>query len=147
MLKNFKYRCKKKRERRKWQSRELNRRILLANFRFKMRLQGKRKSSRKRKIVEVACKGARSSLARLWASQKPQRNKWPKIHLLECLHKNSHHKSSNQRSFRADRKEWNNNMEITSKITCKCSQLINRDTKMMINKGTGAIRNSSSKIS
>ena len=54
MLKNFKYRCKKKRVRRKWLSRELNRRTLLVNDRSKMRSKEKRKNSQKRKTVEVA---------------------------------------------------------------------------------------------
>ena len=54
MLKNFKYRCKKKRARRKWLSRELNRRTLLVNDRSKMRSKEKRKSSQKRKTAEVA---------------------------------------------------------------------------------------------
>ena len=52
MLKNFKYRCKKKRARRKWLSRELNRRTLLVNDRSKMRSKEKRKSSQKRKTAE-----------------------------------------------------------------------------------------------
>ena len=54
MLKNFRYKCKKKRARRKWISRELNRRILLVNDRSKTRSKEKRKSSQKRETVEVA---------------------------------------------------------------------------------------------